>query len=160
MSQGGNPISRLGYLQLKEQTYGDSKIQVGLSNGLIVPSRGRRGGLALLWSRDTNLEIKSFSNHHIDVVISESSNGFVWRFTGFYGHPEAHLREESWKLLSLLNNQFNIPWFCCGDFNEILFMNEKAGDVLLSQSQMDSFRQIMNLCGFKDLGYCGPDYTW
>ena len=114
----------------------------------------------MLWSKDTNLEIKSFSNHHIDVVISESSNGFVWRFTGFYGHPEAHLREESWKLLSLLNNQFNIPWFCCGDFNEILFMNEKAGDVLLSQSQMDSFRQIMNLCGFKDLGYCGPDYTW
>ena len=39
-------------------------------------------------------------------------------------------------------------------------MNEKAGGVLRSQSQMDSFHQIVNLCGFKDLGYCGPDYTW
>ena len=85
------------------------KYRLGFSNGLIVPSRGRRGGLALLWSRDTNLEIKSFSDHHIDAVITESSNGFLWRFTGFYGHPETYLREESWKLLSLLNSRFNIP---------------------------------------------------
>ena len=25
---------------------------------------------------------------------------------------------------------------------------------------MDSFREIVNCCGFHDLGYCGPDYTW
>ena len=85
------------------------KYRLGFSNGLIVPNRGRRGGLALLWSRDTNLEIKSFSDHHIDAVITESSNGFVWRFIGFYGHSKTHLREESWKLLCLLNSQFNFP---------------------------------------------------
>ena len=128
------------------------KYRLGFSNGLIVPSMGRRGGLALLWSKDANLEVKSFSNHHIDAVITESRNGFVWRFTRFYGHSKTHLREESWKLLSLLNSQFNFPWFCCGDFNEILFMNEKVWGVFRSQSQMDSFRQIMNLRGFKDLG--------
>ena len=85
------------------------KYRLGSSNGLIVPNRGRRGGLALLWSRDINLEIKSFSDHHIDAVITESSNGFVWRFIGFYGHSKTHLREEPWKLLSLLNSRFNIP---------------------------------------------------
>ena len=31
-------------------------------------------------------------------------------------------------------------------------MNEKVWGVFRSQSQMDSFRQIMNLHGFKDLG--------
>ena len=25
---------------------------------------------------------------------------------------------------------------------------------------MDSFREIVNCCGFHNLGYCGPDYTW
>ena len=85
------------------------KYKLGFSNGLIVPSRGRRGGLALLWSNDTVLEIKSYSDYHIDAVITESSNGFLWRFTGFYGHPETHLREDSWKLLSFLNSQFNFP---------------------------------------------------
>lgn len=44
------------------------KYNLGFSNGLCVPSRGRSGGLALLWSSDTNLEIKSFSNNHIDLL--------------------------------------------------------------------------------------------
>ena len=25
---------------------------------------------------------------------------------------------------------------------------------------MDRFREVVNSCGFKDLGYCGPDFTW
>lgn len=103
------------------------KYKLGFSNGLFVPSRGRSGGLALLWSSDTNLEIKSFSNNHIDAVITDPIDSFTWRFTGFYGHPVTHLRGDSWKLLSYLNNQFSLPWFCCGDFNEILSVNEKAG---------------------------------
>ncbi|XP_065637920.1 uncharacterized protein LOC136071032 [Quercus suber] len=136
------------------------KFRPSFPNELSLPSRGRSGGLALLWSNDVNLEIKSFSRHHIDVVIVESGNGFSWRFIGLYGHPETHLREESWKLLSFLCNQFNLPWFCCGDFNEILSMNEKSGDAQRSQSQMGSFCRVVNLCGFKDLGYYGPDFTW
>ena len=25
---------------------------------------------------------------------------------------------------------------------------------------MDSFRRVVNFCGFKELGYCGLDFTW
>ena len=25
---------------------------------------------------------------------------------------------------------------------------------------MDGFREVVNACGFKDLGYCGLDFTW
>lgn len=35
------------------------KFKLGFSNGLCVSSRGRSGGLALLWSSDTKLEIMS-----------------------------------------------------------------------------------------------------
>ena len=94
------------------------------------------------------------------MIITEADNGLSWRFIGFYGYPETHLKEESWKLLSYLNSQFNLPWFCCGDFNEILSMTKKTGGVQRSQNQMDGLRRIVNHCGFKDLGYCGPDYTW
>ena len=150
----------LSETKLKVRRMEKVKFRLGFPNGLIVPSRGRSGGLALLWSVDTNLEIKSFSNHHIDAIITESGNGLSWRFTGFYGYPETHLREDSWKLLYFLCNQFNLPWFCCGDFNEILSMNEKTGGTQRSQSQMDSFRNVVNFCGFKDLGFCGPEFTW
>ena len=63
------------------------KFSLGFSNGLIVPSRGRNGGLALLWSTEVNLEIKSYSQYHIDAIVTEQDNNFTWRFTGFYGHP-------------------------------------------------------------------------
>ena len=34
------------------------------------------------------------------------------------------------------------------------------GGVPRPQRQMDRFRKVVNSCGFKDLGYCGLDFTW
>ena len=136
------------------------KFSLGFSNGLIVPNRGRSGGLALFWSTDVNLEIKSYSQYHIDATITEQDSNFIWRFTGFYGHPESNLRKDSWKLPSYLNNQFSLPWFCCGDFNEILSVTEKSGGPQRTQRQIDGFREAVNLCGFQDLGFSGPQYIW
>ena len=87
------------------------KDRIGFTNGLSVPCHGRSGGLALLWTRDINLEIKSYSNHHIDAVITEESSNFIWCFTGFYGHPQSHMRQQSWNLLEFLKNQFQLLWF-------------------------------------------------
>ena len=81
------------------------KERIRFANGLFVPCQGRSGGLALLWSREINLEIKSFDNHHIDAIVTEESSNFKWRLTGFYGHPQTHIRQKSWDLLAYLNNQ-------------------------------------------------------
>ena len=55
--------------------------RIGFANGLFVPSHGRSGGLALLWTRETDLEIKSFGCHHIDAIITEANSNFKWRIT-------------------------------------------------------------------------------
>ena len=136
------------------------KERVGFANRLFVPCQGHNGGLALLWTREINLEIKSFGSHHIDAVISEETSNFKWRFTGFYGHPQTHMRQKSWDLLAYLKSQSQLPWFCYGDFNEILSMEEKSSGATRCQSQMDRFRGVVNLCGFKDFGYSGTDFTW
>ena len=134
--------------------------RIGFANGLFVPSLGRSGGLALLWTRETDLEIKSFGCYHIDAIITKANSNFKWRITGFYGHPQAHLRQFSWDLLAFLSDQYQLPWFCFGDFNEILSTNEKSGGLLRPQSQMEKFRNVVNFYGFKDLGYVGPNFTW
>ncbi|XP_075675171.1 uncharacterized protein LOC142644440 [Castanea sativa] len=136
------------------------KRKVQIFDGMIVPSDGKSGGLAMLWKKDVKLEIMGYSKNHIDAIITESSSGFKWRITGFYGHPEAHLKHESWKLLENLNGRYNLSWICFGDFNEVVSMDEKLGGVIRSQQQMDGFRNAINSCGFKDLGYSGPDFTW
>lgn len=53
----------------------------------------------------------------------------VWRYTGFYGYLEESNKQLSWNLLSNLNNQFELPWLCGGDFNEIMDETEKKGEV-------------------------------
>ena len=39
-------------------------------------------------------------------------------------------------------------------------MEEKLGGVVRTQQYMDGFRDAINICGFKDLGYRGLDFTW
>ena len=94
--------------------------KLNYTQGIIVPSDGRSGGLALLWKEGTMIDFKSCSNSHIDVVVRESPSSEPWRATGFYGHPETNKRYISWHLLDSLSIQCNLPWVVLGEFNEIL----------------------------------------
>ena len=69
-------------------------------------------------------------------------------------------REDSWTLLRHLATQTSLPWVCLGDFNEITRMDEKLGGVTRVEFQMQSFRDCLDFCGFKDLGFSGLPYTW
>ena len=57
-----------------------------LENCFAVDRTGMGGGLALLWSVDVNVSITSYSQHHIDAIVSSESR-LRWRCTGIYGHP-------------------------------------------------------------------------
>ena len=88
--------------------------------------------------------------------MTDSESGFQWRITGFYENLETHRRKESWDLLRSLSQNYQQPF---GDFNEIVSVEEKLGGVQRSQKQMDDFREAIHHCRFKDLGYCGPEFT-
>ena len=136
------------------------KFKIGLLNGLIVLSVGRSGGLAMLWSRDIKVEVQGYSGSYIDAFVTDPESGFQWRITGFYENPKTHQRKESWDLLKSLSQKYQLPWLCFGDFNEIVSVEEKLGGVQSSQKQMDEFRVAIHCCRFKDLSYCGPEFTW
>lgn len=135
------------------------KDSVGFINGLIFPSSRKSGGLTLLWRKEITVDIQSYSSRHIDAIVSEEP-GFKWWITGFYGNPKACQRKESWDLLKVLRRKLSLPWLCFGDFNKIVSTREKMGGARRSQKQMEDFREAINCCRFKDLGYCGPKYTW
>ena len=149
----------LSETKLKKRSMEKKKMSVGFINGLIIPSHGRSGGLTFLWKKEISVDVQSYSDRHIDAIITEDS-GFKWRITGFYGNPEVHRRKESWNLLKALSKMLQLPWLCFGDFNEIVSVGEKMGGVQRSQRQMDDFREAINCCRFVDLGYYGPEFTW
>uniref|UniRef100_A0A2N9EKI3 Reverse transcriptase zinc-binding domain-containing protein n=1 Tax=Fagus sylvatica TaxID=28930 RepID=A0A2N9EKI3_FAGSY len=53
-----------------------------------------------------------------------------------------------------------LPWLCMGDFNEILFLAERTGEVIGSFRRMQDFNEVVNRCCLIDLGFCGAQFTW
>lgn len=81
----------------------------------------------MLWKHAKEVQIINYSQRHIMALITMANEEFSWTFTGFYGHPDHNLREQSWKLLSHLRTLSSPAWLCMGDFNEITNSKEKMG---------------------------------
>lgn len=63
-----------------------------------VDSVGLSGGIGLFWSRDVTVELRNYSNCHIDVLVNgnDQNSSPPWRFTGFYGAPRPADRSDRW----------------------------------------------------------------
>ena len=75
---------------------------------LAVLSEGRSGGLAMLWTAETNLHIQTYSSNHINALLFYNSNT-PSRLTGFYGRLEDYRRHKTWQLLRHLSSRFLVP---------------------------------------------------
>lgn len=124
-----------------------------------VPRNNKGSKLVLFWKDTMDVQVDTSTKNHIDAVINKGTDE-AWTFTGAYGEPITHLRQESWSLLHDLNIRMNLPWLCSRDFNELISLFEKLGGDNRNQSQMQFFRVAMDECGFLDLGYVGSKFTW
>ncbi|KAK2642450.1 hypothetical protein Ddye_024213 [Dipteronia dyeriana] len=59
-----------------------------------------------------------------------------------------------------LHDMVHIPWFCAGDFNDILSPDEKIGGLPRNRMLIDNFRNALDYCGLDDMGFQGPRFTW
>ena len=125
----------------------------------IVPRDGKGGELALLWKSEVDVWVDNFLKFHIDAIVNGGSKE-AWLLTGFYGEPDKDRREEGWNMIRMLSSRSDLLWCCFGDFNELLKVEDKRGGAPQSQSQMQQFRDALDHCGFEDLGFLGPAFTW
>jgi ribonuclease HI len=133
--------------------------KLGFPSMFVVDCVGRSGGLGLLWSEEVVVDIQNYSHRHINSIVHGCDN-VEWKFTGFYGQPEAPRRHEAWALLKHLALFEPRPWMCMGDFNEIVNGTEKWGGKVRHRNQMQEFHQTLEECELNDLGYRGPKFTW
>jgi hypothetical protein len=99
------------------------------------------------------VSLRNITKYHIDMEIKEE-DGFLWRFTGVYGEAHADHKHKTWQDLHDMHIGPTRPWLCVGDFNEILFSHEKQGGRDRSQIYMDWFREALEFCKLRDLGFC------
>lgn len=121
--------------------------------------RRRRGGVAMLWSAKVDMSIQSFSLLHIDSHVC-INGAEPWRFTGVYGYPEDSLKHQTCDLIQQLRYESQLPWICGGDFNLMMVSGEKKGGNSFNMSDAQMFRDVVEKCELRDMGFVGHEYTW
>lgn len=112
----------------------------------------------MFWKSDIDLTVVESSPNFIDAVFNHGKEN-SWRFTSFYGALETHNHHLSWNILRHLLQKSSLPWLCARDFNEITRSYEKADGRLRPYRQMQDFCDIIDKCGFVDLGFVGNKFT-
>ncbi|TXG60478.1 hypothetical protein EZV62_015051 [Acer yangbiense] len=71
------------------------RYSLGCDSGFVVDRIGQGRGLILLWKRDIEVSVRSFTKGHIDPIIKD--NDVVGQLIGFYGEPILSFRTHSWE---------------------------------------------------------------
>jgi hypothetical protein len=132
---------------------------LGYSCCYAVSSVGLSGGLALFWLPSVLVSVQACNSRCIDVHVT-LVDGIKWRPSFVYGEPRRERRSEFWDFLRFMRAQWNGPWICCGDFNEVLSQDEHIGPRDRTENQINAFRDCLQDCELTDLGFEGPNFIW
>jgi hypothetical protein len=134
--------------------------RLGLRGFFGVDSEGMSGGLALFWHETIYVDIKDSSLRFIDAHIRLGQGQPLFHVTFFYGEPRVENRHRMWSLLSTLRATSSLPWLVLRDFNEALWQYEHFSACLRSEPQMAAFRDCLQVCELKDVGFSGLPFTY
>ena len=132
---------------------------LGYNGCLAVNCEGKSGGLVLFWPMELYVSLQSLCRPNFIDVHVKLESGDLWRVTFVYGEPKTEQRHIFWDRLRFLKAQWDGPWLCIGDFNEVLSSDEHLGASDRGEAQMRLFRECLEDCQLVDLGFCGPKYT-
>ena len=129
-------------------------------NWKALNAEGSAGGILLFWD-NSRISLVDFvvSSFSVSCLFKILEDGFLWTFTGVYGPVENSLREPFWEELGSIKGLWDCPWCVGGNFNEVLFPNERSRGGRLTNS-MRRFSDIRNDLDLRDLPLQGGPYTW
>ncbi|KAH7835169.1 hypothetical protein Vadar_023516 [Vaccinium darrowii] len=134
---------------------------LGFSHSFVVDSVGFSGGLWLLWNDDVfRCDALAITRQEIHASVQVHSNSTPFILSAIYACPDLDIRKELWENLCVLADNHNEPWLMMGDFNVILFSNEKFGGRPINWSRASRFKDCIDYCGMVDLGFSGSRFTW
>lgn len=82
------------------------------------------------------------------------------RCIGVYGHVETSKKKHMWTLLRRLVGLSSSPWLCFGDFNEILYLDDKNIGIDREASMIKKFRDVVHDCNLRDFSCKCYPFTW
>lgn len=138
-----------------------SRIQnLPLTNSVVVPSRGRLGGLWLLWGDDVQVRVIKATRFYIMAEVKLNDGNEAWGLAGIYGDHSRVLNQAIWEEVIVFLNQIDGKACLISDFNSIMDCTEKKGGSSVLGPNNAAFKSWIHMNGLLDLGHYGPCYTW
>jgi hypothetical protein len=131
-----------------------------MASSVVVPSRGRPGGLCLTWNDELQVTIHAASFHVILATVVHIASGHQFGLVCIYADPYHRQTHAIWdQVASFVHDNMGKPMLCMGDMNEMLYDMDKSSPYMNSH-RLHAFHSLVKQCGFFDLGFSGPAYTW
>lgn len=100
-------------------------------------------------------EIAQLVHYHV----TGKQNGMSCLLTTVYGFNTFDQRKELWDDLQGLAPRENTPWLLCGDFNAILYLQDRQGS-LVTLAELQDFTNCYNNLLLNEIRWRGDYYTW
>ncbi|KAH9696901.1 reverse transcriptase domain-containing protein [Citrus sinensis] len=124
-----------------------------------VEANGFSGGIWVLWRDFFDVEVALNHNQFIHLKISAHNVTQAW-VTAVYASPNSSRRHELWQELNCIARSMHDPWLVGGDFNSILYAEEKRGGSQLGTGICPLFNSWFHANKMVDLPFSGPWFTW
>ncbi|KAH9772083.1 reverse transcriptase domain-containing protein [Citrus sinensis] len=124
-----------------------------------VEANGFSGGIWVLWRDFFDVEVTLNHNQFIHLKISAQNVTQAW-VTAVYASPKSSRRHELWHQLNYIASSMHDPWLVGGDFNSILYAEEKRGGSQLGTGICPIFNNWFYTNQMVDLPFSGPRFTW
>lgn len=116
------------------------------------------GRIYLMWKRDIDVLIIEKGGDFIHCKVARGNICFI--FTVVYGTDDLSVREELWRKFGLMGSRVQEPWLLCGDFNNVLYSDDRLNGSEVTQQETKGLLECLHLLNLTSLRAKGWYYTW
>ncbi|XP_019224306.1 PREDICTED: uncharacterized protein LOC109205995 [Nicotiana attenuata] len=114
----------------------------------------------IFWDQEFTGSILDSDEQQVTLELKHVEACDTFHISVVYAKCKPLLRRPLWDNLRLKSSDATVPWCAIGDFNTIASIEEKIGGLPYQINKSIEFLSMMEDCGFTDLGFYGPRYTW
>lgn len=75
-------------------------------------------------------------------------------------YPELARKHLTWSMLLSLKPTDDVPWLCCGDFNDVLSPSNKWCGAPVNVAHLQDIHSTLATCSLVEVGFPGLPFTW
>ncbi|KAJ8421531.1 hypothetical protein Cgig2_033905 [Carnegiea gigantea] len=106
-----------------------------------------------------NVKLVALSDQFIHCHTMRMSTNDQFYITFIYGQNQVHLQYQLWEDLASLQPG-HVPWCIIGDFNAIIYKDDRVGRGDVLASDIKDMRDFMDLCELHKMRNIGPYFSW